>query len=56
MTPHESLLSIIPPGTKTDFGVVQAIHSKNGERSYLCIDEHGTVTVVPEELIGEVAI
>ncbi len=42
---------ILPIGTVTDFGVVQAIHSKGGERSYMCLDDHGVVSLIPAELM-----
>ena len=45
---------LIPVGTKTIHGEVMGIHSKNGERSYFCVDERGTVKLVPSDLMGVV--
>lgn len=43
---------IIPTGTKVEpYGVVVAIHSHAGERSYFMVDEDGVVTMMPEELM-----
>lgn len=47
------MMDLLPPGTETVYGVVQAIHSKGGERSYLCIDEDGAVTLMPADLMRE---
>ena len=45
-------MDILPLGTVTEFGVIQGIHSKGGERSYFCLDDYGVVSLIPSELIG----
>lgn len=47
------MIDPLPPGTKTIYGVVGAIHSKGGERSYLCVDDDGVVTLIPADLMRE---
>lgn len=47
------MTDLLPPGTETVYGVVQAIHPKGGERSYLCIDADGVVTLMPADVMHE---
>ena len=42
---------LIPLGTLTDFGTVEGIHSRNGERSYFLVDEYGVVTLMPADML-----
>lgn len=42
---------IIPIGVKTPYGIIGAIHSKDGERSYFMIDKHKMVSLIPEDIL-----
>jgi len=46
-------MNILPLGTKTTYGIVSAIHSKSGERSYFMVDKDKTVSLIPADLIRE---
>ncbi len=46
-------LPLLPLGTKTEYGTIEAIHSHAGEREYFCKDRHGVVSMIPAELIAK---
>lgn len=41
----------IPLGTETEYGTVQAIGRIEGERYYWMVDEHGTVSMIPDFMV-----
>ena len=44
---------IIPLGTKTKWGIVEAIGILSGERYYWMLDEHKTVSMMPDFMVEE---
>jgi len=42
---------ILPLGYETQWGAIKAIHSRDGERIYFCVDKKGVVTMIPSECV-----
>lgn len=47
---------ILPIGTETNFGKIESVGCISGERYYWIIDEHGTVSMMPEIAVFKVKI